>query len=261
MPKAVKETFYFAENYGMGEAWYKNHFRHYDPSRHRRIIDVSPTLFQNHKAIARVRESLHDPVLLATLRRPIERTWSHYMHLRQYGKTTLGFDDAVRKIPSLVEPSLYAKHLFRWMDKFGRDAVRIAFYNDLKQNQAEFVRQVNETFGLPCAAPQALPTTRVNPGSLPRSLLFAQMMRRTAARLRRRGLHRIVNAGKRVGLSNLVYGRSRGTTTRPTMRADTRCYLIERFAGDVDDLERLLDINLDAWREQWTAAPGESRRA
>jgi hypothetical protein len=37
------------------------------------------------------------------------------------------------------------------------------------------------------------------------------------------------------------------------MRADTRSHLVEWFAKDVDDLQRLLDISLDAWREQWTA--------
>jgi hypothetical protein len=36
---------------------------------------------------------------------------------------------------------------------------------------------------------------------------------------------------------------------------------VERFAKDVDDLERLLDINLDDWREQWTAPRKASNQA
>lgn len=248
LPKGVKETFYFAENYGEGEAWYENHFRHYDPARHRRIVDVSPTLFHNPKAVARTRKHLHSPVLMAILRCPMDRTWSHYMHLRQYGETTLGFDAAVRTIPSMIEPSLYAKHLARWIRQFGRDAVRVLFYHDLKRRQSEFVRQVDRAFDLPHAAPQALPGTKVNSGSLPRSLLLARMTRRGAARLRRNGLHCIVNAGKRMGLSDLVYGRSHGTASKPEMRPETRDYLATRFSTEVDELERLLDISLDAWR-------------
>lgn len=261
LPKDVKETFYFAENYGKGEDWYESHFRHYDPAHHRRIIDVSPTLFPNHAAIARVRKGLRNPVLVATLREPIDRAWSHYMHLRQYGATTLDFDSAIREIPAIIEASLYAKHLARWLDEFGHDAVRITFYSDLKKHQAEYVRQVNKAFGLPDAVAEALPATKVNSGSLPRNVLLAQMTRRTAARLRRSGLHRIVNAGKRMGLSNLVYGRSRGKGSNPGMRPDTRSHLVERFAKDVDDLERLLGINLDAWREQRAARRRLSHQA
>lgn len=261
LPKDVKETFYFAENYDKSAAWYENHFRHYDPARHRGIIDVSPTLFQSEEAAARVRKDLQHPVLMSTLRHPIDRAWSHYMHLRQYGATTLDFDSAVREIPAIIEPSLYAKHLARWLDEFGRDAVRITFYSDLKQHPSEYVRQVNEAFGLPDAAAEALPSAKVNSGSLPRNLLLARATRHAAATLRRGGLHPIVNAGKRMGLANLVYGRSRGAGSKPRMRPDTRGYLVERFAKDVDDLERLLDINLDDWREQWTAPRKASNQA
>ncbi|HKV65606.1 MAG TPA: sulfotransferase [Rhodanobacteraceae bacterium] len=261
LPRDVKETFYFAENYGKGEAWYESHFRHYDPAQHRRIIDVSPTLFDNQAAISRVRKKLRNPVLMATLREPIDRAWSHYMHLRQYGATTLDFDAAVHEIPAIVEASLYAKHLARWLDEFGRDAVRITFYNDLKKHQAEYVRQVNEAFGLPDAAAEALPPAKVNSGSLPRNLLLAQVTRRAAAKLRRSGLHPIVNAGKRMGLANLVYGRSRGAAAQPTMHPATRARLTERFAADLGDLERLLGINLEAWHEQRAAPHKASNQA
>jgi len=261
LPKDVKETFYFAENYDKGEAWYENHFRHYDPTQHRGIIDVSPTLFQSDEAPARENKDLRNPVLMATLRHPIDRAWSHYMHLRQYGATSLDFDAAIREIPAIIEPSLYAKHLARWLDEFGRDAVRVTFYRDLKRHQSEYVRQVNEAFGLPDAAAEALPSAKVNSGSLPRNLLLARATRRAAATLRRGGLHPIVNAGKRMGLANLVYGRSRDAGLEPRMHSDTHSYLVERFTKDVDDLERLLDINLDAWREQWAAPRKASNHA
>lgn len=258
LPQGVKETFYFAENHGNGGAWYAAHFRHYDPRRHRRIIEVSPTLFQNPQAPARVRDTLGRPVLLATLRRPIDRAWSHYLHLRQYGTTTLGFDAAVRQLPSIIDSSLYARHLGRWLDAFGGDAVHIAFYRDLKEHRSEYVRVVDATFGLPPGAAESLPAGKVNPGGLPRNLLVARLSRKAAASLRRSGLHRLVNAGKRLGLSDLVYGRSGHAAPRPTMQPATRRYLVDRFAPDVAELERLLGINLDAWRQKWTAPRRES---
>lgn len=260
LPEDVKETFYFAENFGHGVDWYANHFRHYDRARHRRILAVSPTLFPNARAVTRVQRTLGRPTLLVTLRRPIDRTWSHYLHLRQYGATTLDFDTAVRDLPSMVEPSLYARHLARWIDAFGAERVHVAFYDDLKQRQAEYVRQVDRAFGLPPAPVQALPTEKVNSGGLPRNLMLARLARRTAARLRRGGLHPLVNAGKRMGLSNLVYGRSQASAPRRRMRADTRRYLVTRFAADADALENLLDINLDAWREGWAKPADEARR-
>lgn len=249
LPKDVKETFYFAEKFGLGESWYANHFRHHDPSCHRKIVEVAPTLFDKPAAIARVRKILGNPVLLVTLRQPIDRTWSHYLHLRQYGTTTLDFDAAVREMPAIVEPSLYAKHLATWIDAFGPDSVHVTFYRDLKRRQAEYVRQVDRALGLPPAPVQARPATTVNAGGLPRNLWLAKLGHGVAARLRRKGLHRLVNAGKRVGLSNLVYARSRAPAPGPRMNRATHDYLVERFATDVAKLERMLDINLDAWRE------------
>lgn len=259
LPEDVKETFYFAENFDHGADWYANHFRHYDPARHRKILAVSPTLFPNARAVARVQDTLRNPVLLVTLRRPIDRAWSHYLHLRQYGATTLGFDAAVRDLPSMVEPSLYAKHLARWIDAFGSERVHVAFYDDLKRRQAEYVRQVDRAFGLPSAPARALPTEKINAGGLPRNLLLAKLARRAAAGLRRGGLHPLVNVGKRIGLSNLVYGRSQDNAPRKHMRPDTRRYLVARFATDADALESLLDINLDAWREGWEKLAEEAR--
>lgn len=260
LPEDVKETFYFAENFRRGVAWYANHFRHYDPAQHRKILAVSPTLFPNAHAVARVRETLRNPVLLVTLRRPIDRVWSHYLHLRQYGATALDFDAAVRNLPSMVEPSLYAKHLARWIDAFGSKRVHVAFYDDLKRRQAEYVRQVDRVFGLPPAPAQSLPAEKINAGGLPRNLLLAKLARGMAAKLRRGGLHPLVNAGKRIGLSNLVYGRSQAKAPRKRMHPDTRRYLVARFATDADALESLLGINLDAWREDWAKLAEESRR-
>lgn len=260
LPGDVKETFYFAENFARGADWYAEHFRHYDPARHRRILAVSPTLFANPRAVARVHDTLRDPALLVTLRRPIARTWSHYLHLRQYGATTLDFDTAVRDLPSMVEPSLYARHLARWIDTFGLERVHVAFYDDLKRRQTDYVRQVERAFGLPPAPAQTLPTEKINSGSLPRNVLLAKLARRAAARLRRGGLHPLVNAGKRFGLSNLIYGRTRGRAPRQRMRPDTRRYLVARFAADTAALENLLGINLDAWREGWARLGEEPRR-
>lgn len=260
LPEDVKETFYFAENFGQGTDWYANHFRHFNPTRHRRILAVSPTLFPNADAVARVQRTLRRPALLVTLRRPIDRTWSHYLHLRQYGATALDFDTAVRDLPSMVEPSLYARHLARWIDAFGRNQVHVTFYDDLKRRQAEYVRQVERAFGLPAAPAQSLPTEKINSGGLPRNVLLAKLAHRTAARLRRGGLHPLVNAGKRLGLSNLVYGRSRAKAPRQRMRADTRRYLVARFARDTEALERLLDINLDPWRTAWEQPDERARR-
>lgn len=47
-------------------------------------------------------------------------------------------------------------------------------------------------------------------------------------------------------------------TVASSPQVDTRSYLVERFSSDVADLERLLDINLDAWRESWSARRGDT---
>lgn len=251
LPKGVKETFYFATNYAMGEGWYRNYFRHYDPIRHRSIIEICPTSFHDHDAIGRIKKTLDEPRLLVTLRDPIDRAWSQYMHLCQHGETALDFDVAVREIPTIVAPGLYAKHLTRWLDEFGREAVRTTFFDDLKERQPEYVRQVNDAFGLSSLPLQTLPGKKINSGGLPYNRLLAKTIHRTVAKLRHNGLHWVVNTGKRVGLSDIIYGRSSSTATRQIMSLSTHNYLVEQFSTDVDNLEGLLNINLDSWRKKW----------
>lgn len=253
LPKGVKETFYFAEKNGMGEAWYENHFHHYDPVRHLRIIEICPTLFDNYAAIGRVSRTLHEPTLMVTLRNPVDRTWSHYMHWRQHGRTTQDFDTAVRESPEIVTHGLYARHLNRWLDEFGRGAVRITLYDDLKERPVEYARQVDEVFGLPASSARGVPGRKINSAALPVNPLIAKMTSRTVTKLRNSGLHWIVNAGKRIGLADVIYGSSRKAATRPVMNPGTHDYLVEQFSDDVDRLEKLLHIDLGVWRRQWAA--------
>lgn len=250
LPKGVKETFYFDINYARGEAWYRNCFRHYDPTCHGSIIEVCPTLFNNHAAISRVRKTLLEPRLVATLRDPIDRTWSQYMHLRQHGKTALDFDAAVRKFPSIVAPSLYAEHLFGWIDEFGREKIRIIFYHDLKEHQAEYVRKVDDAFGLPHLQLKSLPS-KTNSGRLPYNPLLANIIHLAKTKLHNTGMHWVVNTGKRVGLSSIIHGRAGHTTTGPSMSLSAHSYLVEQFTPGIETLEKLLNINLDSWRQKW----------
>jgi hypothetical protein len=251
LPNGVKETFYFNDNYSKGEAWYRNYFRHYDPASHHSIIEVCPTVFNSADALARIRKTLHEPVLMATLRDPVDRTWSHYLHMRQYGHTDLDFDAAVLEFPSIVTAGFYAMHLASWVDAFGRDKIRIAFYDDLKERQAEYVRKIDEAFGLPQLPLKTLPRGKTNSGGLPYSPMLAKIIRRTKTKLHSSGLHWVVNAGKRVGLSAIVRGRTGSAAAGPKMSPDTHSYLVEKFSPDVENLERMLDISLDSWRQKW----------
>ena len=251
LPKGVKETFYFGPNYSKGEEWYRSYFRHFDPIRHRSVIEVCPTLFASSEAIPRVRKVLHAPTLMATLRDPVERAWSNYMHLRQHGEIMMGFEAAVRKFPSLAIPGLYAKHLAEWIDEFGREKVHVVLYDDLKERQPEFVLKVNEVFGLPHVPLKTLPSKDTNAGRLPYNPLLAKIIHRAKSKLHDHGLHWVVNAGKRVGLSRVIRGRVGHGPTRARMTPDIHSYLVEQFSPDVEKLEKLLNIDLEPWRRNW----------
>ena len=262
LPRGVKETFYFTANYGKGEEWYGRHFSHHDPLRHRVTIEVCPTLFQHREVIGRVRKTLGEPMLLVTLRDPVDRAWSHYMHLRQHGETSLDFDGAAREIPSIVVPGLYARHLSHWLDEFGQQRIRVLFYDELKDHPEEYIRKIDETFGLPEVSLASLPGEKTNSGRAPYNPALAKIIYRAKAKLHNNGLHWVVNAGKRIGLSNVIWGKA-GERAKPSlpMSSATRSYLVEQFSPGVEELEKLLGVNLDSWRRKWTMPREQSNRA
>ena len=176
-----KETEYLTARWCRGEDWYRAHFpsrhrrRAEESLRHRRILsfEASPNYLFHPQAPERAARLMPEARLVALLRDPVERAWSHWQHEVRAGREELSFEDAIdaedgrlageeermaadpcyRSLPwerhSYIARGLYASQLERWTLRFGSDRLLVIHSADLYREPDRVYLQILEFAGLP----------------------------------------------------------------------------------------------------------------
>ena len=115
-----------------------------DPARHVVIGEASTTTIWSPSALSSVREMHPNARILAVLRDPVERMFSHYLMARKYGFTTLPFREAVERDMATPNPSwgrtelffqlgCYAAQLGAWFKAMPAENLKVIRTEELKQ--------------------------------------------------------------------------------------------------------------------------------
>ncbi len=166
-----KEVHYFDLNYQRGEAWYRAHFGR--PGEPGLNIDSSPYYLFHPQVPARMHALLPEAKLIAVLRDPVRRAYSHYWHERDKKRETLSFEDAIAAEPDRInEPARrlaageiqssrehqlhsylargrYAEQLERWMALYPREQLRVIRFETLVREPLATLNTTLEFLGLP----------------------------------------------------------------------------------------------------------------
>jgi hypothetical protein len=187
-----KEPRYFDVNYGRGRGWYRAQF----PLRSYRLrtrlrFGVEPAvgeatpyyLFHPHVP-SRVRRDYPEMKLIAVLRDPIERAYSHYQHQVRIGREQRSFEQAVAEEAELIGPELermladqtyesdvyrrysyvsrglYAEQLERWLARFPAQQLLVLSSEDLFARPADTLAEICRFLGIPAVERVALRADR-----------------------------------------------------------------------------------------------------
>jgi hypothetical protein len=168
-----KEIHYFDLHYARGIRWYRGRFP-FSPRLRAPVItmDASPYYLAHPRAAERAAQLLPQVKLIAMLRNPIERAFSHYQHEVRDGRETLTFEQALdREAERLAgeeerlqrEPGyysynhhrysytrrgLYLEQLQRWMGHFPRSQLFVLQSEALFRDPAGMSEQVYRFLGL-----------------------------------------------------------------------------------------------------------------
>lgn len=176
-----KGAYYFDVNYGRGEAWYRSHF----PTRsamaqaakkagRRQLVgEATPYYLHHPHAAIRARRLAPEAKVIALLRDPAERAYSHWVERTRNQVETLAFSDAVdaeaarlegEEARMLADPTYnsfahqhfsyldqgrYARGLRRWVDAFPPDQLLILRSEDMYADPSAIFSQVLDFLGLP----------------------------------------------------------------------------------------------------------------
>ncbi len=148
MPRK-KELHFFDLNFDRGLDWYAAWFADADGAQ--AIGEASPTYMYFESAVVRMAEVLPDARLIAILRNPVDRAYSHYWWNRARGQEPLGFADAIAAEPerlasgdfparrrgSYLDRGRFLRQLQRVCDHYQRGAILVLVLEELRARPGE----------------------------------------------------------------------------------------------------------------------------
>jgi hypothetical protein len=243
-PEHVKETFFFDRHYNRGIEWYLKHF---EPiSQDQLFAEVGSTYFESQQALDGIKEHNPEARILITVRNPIARSFSSFGHEYAKGRAPENFFQAVQEQPRIVDSGRYSDIAPEWEEAFGRERIFYIVQEDIEADPQGQMDAVCRFLGLePVELPEEL-RARYGQGSIPRFRWLAAAASRTASTLRAAGLHRVVEAGKRLGLKRVYSG---GNPAKLSMTREVFDYLLAEHEPDIAWLESKLVRNFSHWRD------------
>ncbi|MGY2066010.1 sulfotransferase domain-containing protein [Blastococcus sp. SYSU DS0619] len=233
---------YFPPGAGEAPLIAKHTMAMYDPRAVRRIVDTTPA------------------VVVAVLRDPVPRAYSHfhYARLRGWEEAATFEEGLAREAHRAVSApprardlqyagnGMYAPHVRALRELVPPERLRIHLSDDLRDGAARICAELADLAGLAPYEPDV--ATGHNEGRSARSARFARAFlaaqrpgspaRRLLARVPSRTLYRI---------RHLVNRLNEGPASYPPMHPETAARLRARFAGPNDALARELGRSLGAW--------------
>jgi hypothetical protein len=267
-----KEPYFFEDEYERGPRHYWQAF-FADGYAGQPLIGEARTshLYLPYVA-SRIHQTVPEARLVAILRNPVRRAFSHWWMMRCNGRETLPFDAALRanlqalqegrglqgpgveerwraamapepnfrgirpvRWRALLEPGYYLEHLERYLEYFPREQLCVLLHDDLVARPQETVRELFSFLGLDpgqVSAPLAPENVALTHFSLP---LFRLSQRLQAERfLPRKWLGRARTLLSRIG-------------NRPRMSDEARDWLLGHYAPHNERLSEWLGRDLSHW--------------
>jgi hypothetical protein len=146
-----KELHFFDRDYEYrkGLAYYLSYF---DTCRPDCLLgEFTPRYMVHPQTAQRIYTSFPETKIIACLRNPVERTYSHYTYgVQQKGLLSLypTFADAIEKDRGLLARSFYYDQLVRYYERFPKEHIHIIIYEDLMQDPLRVVQQVFSFLGV-----------------------------------------------------------------------------------------------------------------
>jgi len=166
--------------------WYASFFQ--DAAAGQRLGEDSTSYLASTVAPERIARLCPNVKLIALLRDPVARAYSHYWHDLARGRHTQTFERALVETPAmLISRGCYLEQLQRYRALFEEDRLLVLIFEEFREDPRRHSQQVCEFLGLPPLADEAFTLTRFNAARVPRhpelrrwvNRAFPALMRKT----------------------------------------------------------------------------------
>ena len=242
-----KELNFFSDDdvFGRGVDWYASKFL--EGATKKACGEASPTYLFSETALQRMARVVPNVRLIVSLRNPVDRAHSHYLHARYYGMERRTFREAVdeerrapdgRKWPFYLAFSRYYQQIMTVLRYFAPEQLLVLLLEDLIHEPVQAFRRVCDHVG-------------VDPSIVPPNVgKVTNTYRESRAPALVRLLVRPALGGKIPSRIWLPVQRAltRKGRTPPLIEPDLRRELEEYFAPDTAALASWLGRDLRIWR-------------
>ena len=240
----IKEVHFFSrDRFKEGKDWYEAHFKSCGEGKTNG--EFSTSYLYSDITAERIRALYPDVKIIAILRNPIKRAFSHYGNAIKGGEIpeSMSFDEYYKTESSVLEQGLYAKQLEPYLCRFDHSQILVLIYEDNKKNPLEFIQKIYAFLGVKADFIPSMLYDEINISRVPKHIMLETFMHRFSEFLRKHGLHGIVHTIRQWGLPELV----RKYNTKPKKEEKPKfdeTYLVSYFKNDVAQLSELLNRDL-----------------
>jgi hypothetical protein len=253
LPK--EEPHFFSREYGRGVEWYRSLFQ--EAAGNQIIGEKSADYLADPAAPERMARLLPAARLVVQLRNPVERAYSDYCMLYRRGSVGADISSYLGSRPSneprFLEDGLYFKHISRFLDWYPASQLSAITYDDIRSRPEQMVAEIATFLDLPdLSRPVPLvPNANVKDAPL-LPLRLRQALapaKKWAAPLRSQAWFKA------------IHGKLAREIAYPPLTADLRASMQDRYAGDVEQLGKLLGRDLSHWLLDARASNNGAARA
>lgn len=196
-----------------------------------------------------------DAKVIVILRNPIDRAWSHYLHLLRDCREELNFEDALRLEERRISDSyefswhyfnlgLYSTQIARYKNVFG-SSVKFFIYEEILKDNRRFFEELSIFLDIPLLRECSFSDERFNStGTIKRPLIAAIVNKPSFIRSMIRALiprtfgSKVMESVRKFTMD----------AKKPTMPLCSREDLLNAYSKDIVEVEKILGIDLSIWK-------------
>ncbi len=249
-----KELDYFSQftkgeqnsNFGKPVSWYASFFKRAGEDQLKG--EISPSYLSDDVAATKILEHNPQVKLIAILRNPIDRAYSHYFfHLENcLIDANSSFEEAIQAKPPILTRGEYVGQLKKYTDLFPKEHIQVIIYDDLKTDPKGVLEEVERFLGVSLFIPKNI-DEKSNVTRYPQSKTTNKILRKTKFFLIKIKMRSFLKLLRRIGLTKRIDSTLNKEKQKPPMDQKTKEMLKKYYAGEIRELGVLLDRDLSGW--------------
>jgi len=231
----------------LGLPWYKNFFRHY--SNQKAIGEVTPIYICDKSAHVRIARTLGQSKIIAILRNPVSRAYSHYWMAVGKGQTEKSFEQLIdENNERFIKRGLYYEQLKNYYDTFDSKNIMVILMEELYKNKQQTLKDIYQFLGVDVDFVSDTIEQKENSSFTIKYPKLNQMLEDTILAFRKnRLLSKLVDVAKETGIAERVLRLSKKQVVYPDLPDNVHFKLTEYYKESNQKLSELINKDVSIW--------------